>query len=386
MQDKYLLPQKSELRQIKVSEIDYPLPDLKNITESKAVAIGKWLIQWIEAGILKGNVSVTDLLPSKADLAYFLGVSVGTMQNAFRYAEDCGYLESKQCIGTMIKDKNTSMASLRKHTSKRENAINEIKKYIIKGNFKAGQNLPSSRTIAVIIGCSANTTRLALENLCSCGILEHKFKSSRQSGWKILSVDFEFNYSDVTEQKTLVEKVVYDLKKFITHNYKIGDKIASHSELSSILKASIKTVHDALAVLIDERILLARRGRYGTTVINLPFSKDNAEKRENSIFAAAEDTAFYFYEKTQNKIKEMIAGEYEIGDKFPSILELSAKLELSPNTIRKAYKNLAKEGYLAFSRGRYGGTFVLDIPDTGKDTFKWLAVNPEYAVLEQLSE
>ena len=40
---------------------------------------------------------------------------------------------------------------------------------------------------------------------------------------------------------------------------------------------------------------------------------------------------------------------------------------------------LAKEGYLAFSRGRYGGTFVVDIPETGEETFKWLAVNPQYA-------
>ena len=52
---------------------------------------------------------------------------------------------------------------------------------------------------------------------------------------------------------------------------------------------------------------------------------------------------------------------------------------MSPNTIRKAYQNLAKEGYLGFSRGRYGGTFVLDIPDTGMESFKWLAVNPQYA-------
>ncbi len=75
----------------------------------------------------------------------------------------------------------------------------------------------------------------------------------------------------------------------------------------------------------------------------------------------------------------MIASEYEVGDKLPSIQELSKSLDLSPNTIRKAFHNLAKEGYLVFSRGRYGGTFVIDIPEVESQTFKWLAVNPQYA-------
>ena len=75
----------------------------------------------------------------------------------------------------------------------------------------------------------------------------------------------------------------------------------------------------------------------------------------------------------------MIANEYNIGDKLPSIMELSNMLDLSPNTIRKAFHNLAKEGYLVFSRGRYGGTFVIDIPEIEAQTFKWLAVNPQYA-------
>ena len=75
----------------------------------------------------------------------------------------------------------------------------------------------------------------------------------------------------------------------------------------------------------------------------------------------------------------MIAENYEIGSKLPSITELSKQLDLSPNTIRKAFHNLAREGYLAFSRGRYGGTFVIDIPETDEQAFKWLAVNPKYA-------
>lgn len=126
-------------------------------------------------------------------------------------------------------------------------------------------------------------------------------------------------------------------------------------------------------------MLLSRRGRYGTSVIKLPNSESFSQKPETSIFAPAQDTAFYHYEKTQEHIKRMIAQDYEIGDKLPSIVELSKKLDLSPNTIRKAFHNLAKDGYLVFSRGRYGGTFVIDIPEVEAQAFKWLAVNPKYA-------
>lgn len=378
MQEKFIFRQKSDLKQIKISDITYKTPDLKNISESKAVVIGKWLAEWINDGLQNGTLNVMDRLPAKSDFAYFLGVSSGTMQNAFRYAEDLGYLESKQCLGTMIKDRNADCANIRKFTSKREIAVSKIKKYIITAGYKAGQQLPASRTIALLIDSSQNTTRLALEFMSNEGFLQHKFKNSKESGWKILSTDFDCVFSQEIAQTTLVQKVSDDLKNLILKKYSIGDKIPPHSELSQLLKASIKTVHDALKILIDEGILLAHRGRYGTIVTKLPYEQKVHAKKETSIFASAQETAFYFYEKTQNRIKEMIADNYEIGEKFPSILVMAKKLDLSPNTVRKAYKNLAKEGYLAFSRGRYGGTFVLDIPQTGEETFKWLSVNPQY--------
>lgn len=369
---KYVLPQKADLKQIKTSDITIALPDLKNTKESKATAIGKWLMNWIDND---KNVKTGYLLPSKPDLAYFLGVSIGTIQNALRYIEDLGYVESKQCIGTLIRDRQNSDSCMRKLTSKREIAINEIKKYIIDKKLQTGKLMPSSRNLAMIIGCSSNTTRLALEYLGTINILEHK-KDAKENGWVIKSIDFSID-DHSGENITLVKKVETDLKNYITNNLKIGEKLPAHAKLSSELSVSIKTIHDALKTLIDEGILLARRGRYGTTVVKMP--NDNGERRETSIFAPAADTAFYYYEKTQNHIKKMIADNYEIGAKLPSIIELSKQLDLSPNTIRKAFHNLAKEGYLAFSRGRYGGTFVIDIPETDEQTFKWLAVNPKYA-------
>jgi DNA-binding GntR family transcriptional regulator len=372
---KYILPRKSSLKQIKISDINSPLPDLKNIKESKAIAIGNWL-----ANVIKTNKAIKPytLLPSKPDFAYLLGVSIGTMQIAFRYVEDLGLIESKQCIGTLVKDLNNKEESFRKLTSKRELAVTAVKKYILDNSLKSGDYLPSPRAISKIIGCSSNTVRLAFEYLSAINILEHKFKNSNETGWVLISTDFTIE--EVPDNSdTLVQKVEIDLKNYINKNLKVGDRMPAHAQLSQELSVSVKTIHDALRLLIDEGILLARRGRYGTIVLRMPTNSNIPEKPETSIFASASETAFYYYEKTQNHIKKMIAENYEIGSKFPSILTLSKELNLSHNTIRKAYNNLAKEGYLAFSRGRYGGTYVIDIPETAEQTFKWLAVNPKYA-------
>ena len=377
--EKFIRPLKSELHKIKIDDIAVSLPDLKNATESKAITIGKWLTNWIDND---KSIEPNFLLPTKPELAYFLGVSIGTIQNALRYIEDLGYVESKQCIGTIIRDRKNTINNIRKLTSKREIAINSIKKFIIENKIKIDEALPSSRNISNIIGCSSNTTRLALEYLGTQGILEHRFKNSNETGWVLKKQDFDIK-NDLGENVTLVKKVENDLKTYINLNLKVGDRLPAHAELSEKLSVSIKTIHDALKTLIDEGILLARRGRYGTTIIRMPNNSAIPDKRETSSFASAPETACYYYEKTQNHIKKMIAENYEIGAKLPSIIEFSKQLDLSPNTIRKAFHNLAKEGYLAFSRGRYGGTFVIDIPDTDEQAFKWLAVNPKYAEVYQ---
>lgn len=378
--DDFLLLDKNNLRKLSMKDISAEFPSLKNIFESKAMVIANWLIDWIETDYKAGKIKETDLLPQKADLAYHLGVSIGTMQNAFRYVEDKGYVESKQCIGTMVKDWKKDTSSVRKLTSKRDICVDLIKKYIIDKKIKIGQKLPSSRVLATSIGISSNTTRLALERLSSMRIIEHNFKSSNEANWVLLSNDFSLSKAklDISNNVTLVEKVEKDLEKYITKKLNIGDRLPAHDQLSSELKVSIKTIHDALKSLIKKGILLARRGRYGTTVIKMPGESILSPKKETSIFASAQESAFYNYEKTQNHIKALISNNYEIGSKLPSIMELSKELDLSPNTIRKALNNLADDGYLRFVRGRYGGTFVIDIPDTSSQSFKWLAVNPKY--------
>ena len=101
--------------------------------ENKVNKLSKWLVDWIESSLKSGKIRPCDYLPSKADLACHIGVSRGTMQNVFRQVEDLGYLESKQRVGTFIKDRRKG-ATLEKLTSKREYAIEVIKKYIKRPN------------------------------------------------------------------------------------------------------------------------------------------------------------------------------------------------------------------------------------------------------------
>lgn len=371
---------KNNLTQISIQEFVSELPELKNITESKASAIGKWLIGRIENLLDNKIIEPEQLLPSKAEFAYRLGVSIGTVQNALKYVEDNGYIEAKPCIGTIIRDKSKPALFSKKSTSKRDIIISEIKNYIKEKGFKAGDNISSSKGIAQALNRSVNTVRLALENLSTQGILKHNFKNStEQTGWFLIREDFELE-EHTPNRETLVEKVVKELKDYITQNHKPGERIISHAELSNMLKASMSTIHTAFKILTDEGILMTRRGQYGTIIMKMPNEKTNLNMpKETSIFAPAADAAVYYYEKTQNHIKKIIAQNYSVGDKLPPIAEFARQLNLSPNTIRKAFTNLAQEGYLTSSRGRYGGTYVIDIPETETQNFKWLAVNPKYA-------
>lgn len=392
IENNYEKLEKNELKRIEITELPKDIPNFKNTFESKDSIIKKWLTDWITAGVNKGKIEENTLLPKKADLAYYLGVSVGTVQNAIRFVEDSGLLESKQRIGTIIRNQNSSNPIIRKAASKREKVISQIKKHIVDNNIQINAPLPSARALSSIIGNSTNTTRLALDFLCSQGIIEAKAFRSNESNWILKQIpsfseeEKEFTKTSDISSKTLVNQVEKELKEYIKKNHKVGDKLPAHFELSEILKVSIKTVHDSLKGLIEEGILLARRGRYGTTIIKIPDSNVLQPTKEvsilaSSIFAKAEDAAFYSYQKIENIIKNYIAQNFEIGDKLPSMEALSQQFDVSSNTIRKALQNLSEQGYVNFSRGRYGGTFVSDLPEAeGTEAFRWLAVSPNYTV------
>lgn len=368
---KYFGPKRSNLEQLKTSDFNIELPDLKNPEEPKFVIVAKWLMKWID---IDTETKIGKLLPLKADMAYMLGISIGTMQNAVRYAEDCGYLESKQCIGTLIKDRNAKNIKIRKYTSKRDITINIIKKYILENNLKPGDYIPSTQKLSEFTGCTLNIVRIALEYLGTTNIINRNLINGR---WILQTLDFDIE--DVGINETLVKTIEKDLKEYIIENHKPGDKMPAHDFFAKKYSVSTKTAHDALKLLINQGVLMPRRGRYGTIVIKMPDEADFYERKETSIFAKAPDTAFYYYERTQDHIKRLIVENYQVGQKIPSIMDFSRSLKLSPNTVRRAFDNLAKEGYLTFLRGRNGGTFVAEIPDMSKQTFKWLVVNPKYA-------
>ena len=148
---------------------------------------------------------------------------------------------------------------------------------------------------------------------------------------------------------------------YISDNFPSGSKLPTNTQLAEEFNVSIKTIHDAIKLLSKEGVLYSRRGRYGTIV------SDSSVKN-----------LLYDYEKTELKIRTYIAENCEIGSKLPSIINLSKIFEVSPKTIKKALDNLADDGYLAFTRGRYGGTFVTDIPQKINETYTWLAISPDY--------
>ena len=368
---KYITYKKNDLKHIQISDLKVSLPDLKNTNKTQTIA--QWLMDWIDCSLDKKTISVGDLLPTKAELAYALGVSLGTIQNVLRMIEDNGYIYSKQCIGSIIKDRSDKESEIRKRTSKKDIAEEKIKNYIKTNNLEVGSTMPVSRQISREIGMTLNTVRNAISKLISLGIFEYNEKKD------LIIKNIDFIIDEDVDEETLVNKVKHDLKKYICENFKVGDKLPPHDDLAKEFNVSMKTIHNAVHLLAKENMLLPKRGAYGTTIINTSMNSAFEPRREMSIFAPAQETAFYHYQRIQNKIKNIISENYNIGSKLPSINEFSQALDVSPNVIRKALNNLAKDGILRFARGRYGGTFVIDMPEVAEQAFRWLAVNPQYA-------
>ena len=159
----------------------------------------------------------------------------------------------------------------------------------------------------------------------------------------------------------------------------------THHELAEKFKVSIKTTHDAIKSLIKRGYLVSCRGRYGTIVVKTSQKDALQPKPETTIFAPASQAVVYRYEKIKNQLKQMMSQEYDLGSKLPSVEALAKRFDVSTNTIKKALHNLAKEGFIGFSRGRYGGSFVINIPENQESTaFRWLAVSKKYVANKDL--
>ena len=142
---------------------------------------------------------------------------------------------------------------------------------------------------------------------------------------------------------------------------KPNDKLPSSSELAYMFNVSIKTIHDSVKLLSKEGLVFTRRGKYGTIVAE---STDTIKP--------------YNYEVIEQKIRAYISSDCKIGDKLPSIKHLAKDYKTSEKTIKKALDNLASDGFVVFSRGRFGGTFIADIPQKFAESYTWLAINSEY--------
>ena len=321
------------------------------IGENKVNKISDWLINWIKKSLSTKSIKPYDLLPLKEDLAFHIGVSKGTIQNVFRVIEDYGLVESKQKIGTYIKPANSDNLN-EKLTSKREMAVDIIKQFLKLNDYKNGDLIPTTRMLSKLIDISVATIRVAIGSLITEGVI-------KKEGNAFIIRNMNFDIQNV-EVQTLVEKTAHNLKQYINLECKVGDKLPANFDLSKKFRVSVKTIHDAIKLLSKEGILYTRRGQYGTIVV------DNKEIIES-----------YCYEKIELKLRDYIVKNCQIGDKLPAIAKFAQEYSVSAKTIKKALDNLADEGYITFTRGRYGGTFVMDIPQIN-ETYKWLALNPAY--------
>lgn len=68
----------------------------------------------------------------------------------------------------------------------------------------------------------------------------------------------------------------------------------------------------------------------------------------------------------KNRIAYLIGtGEFSVGEKLPTVRALAVNLDISYNTVNRAYMDLERDGYIVTRKGR--GTFVADRKSIGAD-------------------
>lgn len=380
------------MEKILISEIHIPPADikdglLKNLTKDRIIL--KWLISWVEDGLKNNIFNIGDLIPPKKEFAKYHNVSTGTVQNAIRYAEDLGYFKSRQCIGTMIADKNEPDLD-EKAVSKKDAAVVQIKKYMIENKLQKGDILPAARTLANEIDTSQNTVRLALEVLIKEKIIATNCPNTNKPS-KILNIDYKdivIEKTSLSREGTLSKKLYTKIKQYIVENYNINDKIMPNEDFAKLFNVSVRTINDAMKKLNKEKIILSLRGRYGTRYINEPDKllkqKEGGEKSKfmsppKSAVSNIKNSYLYSWQRVLDQIKKYMITHHEAGDKLPSMKDLAVTLNVSSNTVRRAVNELVEQGILFCQRGKHGGIYIVEIP-AKEDAFTWLALNPKFLV------
>jgi len=96
------------------------------------------------------------------------------------------------------------------------------------------------------------------------------------------------------------------------------------------------------------------------------------------------NTSKPIYEQVIDEIKRQIArGEIEPNDKLPSQRELAEEIEVNPNTVQRAYREMENQNLVETKRGR--GTFVKDDDKVIKDINQQLAHSAVKRFIDEMS-
>ena len=84
-------------------------------------------------------------------------------------------------------------------------------------------------------------------------------------------------------------------------------------------------------------------------------------------FAIDHSSGLPVWIQIKNRISYLIgSGAFVPGDRLPTVRALAVDLDISYNTVNRAYMDLEREGYISTRKGR--GTFVAERHDLGAHT------------------
>ncbi len=367
------------MKQLSVNDIKIAKPDLEiddGLTKTKKIA--NWLVEWIKYSLERGYVELGDMIPSKYDLAQYLNVSSATVQNSIHQVCDYGYLISKQSIGTIICDIYSKDIKNQDDLYKISYNEYKIKKYFIDEDIPLNEPIAPISVIADILEISQNTLRYALSNFEEKGYFKKNIIRQKRYQWvyikKLTLTKEETEIFSKNDNPTLSNQLVEKLQKYIERKYKTGRKIPPNSSFANMFNVSIKTINDAMKVLNAKKVILARRGRYGTIYIGA--QNEQIEKSDEKKPKIPQNYE-YAWKKALDRLKKYLVERQKIGNKLPPIRKLAKVLAANPNTARRAVRELYIRGYLVSKRGKKGGIFVLELPRLENDSYKWIALNPD---------
>lgn len=364
------------MRYLTLDDIKIAKPDFENSNMPKGQIITNWLIEWVKHSLECGIADFGDIIPKKEELAKFLNVSPATIQNSIRSVKNLGFFVSKQSIGTSINDINNNDIKNIDELKRGGLIQTKIKRIILSENISLNCQIPSIKELSDRTEISKNTIRFVLNDFERLGYLQKKKLKGNKHIW-IYIKEFLLTQEEKTieiedDDYTLTKQLVIKIKNYIEKTYKQGEKILPNQAFSNMFDVSIKTVNDAMKILNNKKIILSRRGRYGTIYLGQNEKKEfiSLERKKAPL-----NKYGYYWQKALHHLKKHIVENYKAGDKIESIRKLASLLNVSPNTIRRALENLTQDGYLISKRGKTGGIFIVELPQFDKETYRWLALN-----------